>query len=201
MKTLLLLCLAVGLLPATAAAQHAPRAQHGREASDEPQLVIGRVKLADPVLVFYRQVGPGTAVQQLVMSKNQLPLLRTLTLEELAQRREVFVDGLSNLALPGTDAQKFRLSGSSLLAGKERRPAGDGRSTYARLKVPSPGELYVVRESAEEYRHFVAAPGQQGSRIDFQVNGLPGIDSVRAIYTLRKINTAERSLGDGATLR
>ncbi len=199
MKPLLLF--ALSLLPAAAAAQHAPKGRHGRDASGEAQLVIGRVKLDDPVLVFYRQEGPGKAVQQLVMSKNQLPLLRTLTLEELAQRREVFVDGLSSLALPGTDAQKFRLSGPSLLAGAERRPAGDGRSTYARLKVPSPGELYVVRESAEEYRHFVGAPGQQGSRIDFQTNGLPGIDSVRAIYTLRKIDAAERGAGEGATLR
>ena len=197
----LLLFFALGLLPALGAAQPAPRARHGRPAPGEPRLVIGRVKLADPVLVFYRQEGPNKAVQQLVMSKSQLPLLATLTLAQLAQRREVFVDGLSNLALPGADAQKFRLSGTSLLAGDERRPAGDGRSTYARLKVPSPGELYVVRESAEEYRHFVGAPGQEGYRIDFQTNGLPGIDSVRAIYTLRKVSAAERGAGEGATLR
>lgn len=199
MKPLLLF--ALGLLPAAGVAQFAPKARHGRPAAGEPQLVIGRVRLASPVLVFYRQAGPGKAVQQLVMGKDQLPLLSTLTLEELAQRRDVFVDGLSNLALPGADALKFRLSGTSLLAGSERRPAGDGRSTYARLKVPSPGELYVVREPADEYRHFVGAPGQEGYRIDFQTNGLPGIDSVRAIYTLRKISAAERGAGEGATLR
>ncbi|MFD1470298.1 hypothetical protein ACFQ48_18875 [Hymenobacter caeli] len=199
MNTLLFFALA--LLPVAGMAQSAPRARHGRPAPGEPQPVIGRVRLASPVLVFYRPAGPGTAVQQLVLDKNQLPLLRTLSLEELAQRRDVFVDGLGNLALPGTDAQKFRLAGTSLLAGPERKPAGDGRSTYARLKVPSPGELYVVRESAEEYRHFVAAPGQQGYRIDFQTNGLPGIDSVRAVYTLRKVDAAERGAGAGATLR
>ncbi len=200
MKSLLLFAL-VGLLPAAGAAQSVPRARHGHAAAGEPQPVIGRVKLANPVLVFYQQEGPGKVVQQLVMSQDHLPLLRTLTLEALAQRREVFIDGLSNPTLPGADAQKFRLSGTSLLAGTERRPAGDGRSTYARLKVPSPGELYVVREPAEEYRHFVAAPGQQGYRIDFQTNGLPGIDSVRAIYTLRKVSDAERGAGEGATLR
>ena len=196
-----LLFFALGLLPVAGAAQSAPRARHGRPAPGEPQLVIGRVRLASPVLVFYRQPGAGKAVQQLVMDKNQLPLLRTLTLEELAERRNVFVDGLGNPALPGTDAQKFRLAGTNLLAGAERRPAGDGRSTYARLKVPAPGELYVVREPAEEYRHFVGAPGQQGYRIDFQTNGLPGVDSVRAIYTLRKVSAAERGAGEGATLR
>ncbi len=198
MKSLLLF--ALGLLPVVGAAQSAPRARAGRAAKGETQPYVSRVRLAEPVLVFYRAPGAGQATQQLVMDKQQLPLLLTLTLEELAQRRGIFVDGLSNPALPGTDAQKFRLAGPSLLAGPERRPAGDGRSTYARLKVPAPGELYVVREPAEEYRHFVVAPGQ-GYRIDFQTNGLPGIDSVRAIYTLRKIDASERGAGEGATLR
>lgn len=198
MKSLLLF--ALGALPIVGAAQSSPRARAGRIATGEPQPFVGRVRLAEPVLVFYRAPGPGQATQQLVMDKQQLPLLLTLPLEELAQRRGIFVDGLSNPALPGADARKFRLSGPSLLAGAERHPAGDGRSTYARLKVPAPGELYVVRESAEEYRHFVAAPGQ-GYRIDFQTNALPGIDSVRAIYTLRKIDASERGAGEGATLR
>ena len=198
MKSLLLFALSV--LPIVGAAQSSPRARASRTAMREPQLYVSRVRLAEPVLVFYRSVGPGQATQQLVMDKQQLPLLLTLTLEELAQRRGIFVDGLSNPVLPGTDAKKVRLAGPSLLAGHERRPAGDGRSTYARLKVPAPGELYVVREPAEEYRHFVAAPGQ-GYRIDFQTNGLPGIDSVRAIYTLRKIDASERGAGEGATLR
>nr|GFD60162.1 hypothetical protein [Tanacetum cinerariifolium] len=35
-----------------------------------------------------------------------------------------------------------------------------------------------------------------GSRIDFEVNGLPGVDSIRAIYTLRKIDQSERGGGD-----
>jgi hypothetical protein len=198
MKSLLLF--ALGLLPVVGAAQSSGRARAGRAAPSEPQAYVSRVRLAEPVLVFYRAPGTSQATQQLVMDKQQLPLLLTLSLEELAQRRGIFVDGLGNPGLPGADGQKFRLSGPSLLAGPERRPAGDGRSTYVRLKVPAPGELYVVREPAEEYRHFVAAPGQ-GYRIDFQTNGLPGIDSVRAIYTLRKIDASERGAGEGATLR
>jgi hypothetical protein len=87
------------------------------------------------------------------------------------------------------------------VAEEERRPAGDGRSTYSRLKVPSPGELYVVRESAEEYRHFVKGPQKKGSLLDFQVNGLPGVDSVRAVYTLRSMEKAERGAGSGQTIR
>ena len=82
-----------------------------------------------------------------------------------------------------------------------RYPAPDGRSTYARLKVPSPGELYVVRESAEEYRHFVSGPQQKGARIDFESNGLPGVDSIRAVYTLRKIDASERGAGSGEVIR
>lgn len=166
---------------------------------DKPPLVISRIKLKSPVLVFYQQAGAPNAVQQLLMDEKSMELLKTTPLEMLVARREVFVDGLSNYDPPqgAGDAQKFRLTGVSVLASSEKhKTAPDGRSTYARLKVPSPGDLYVVRESAEEYRHFVSGPQKKGSRIDFSVNGLPGVDSVRAVYTLRKIDVSERGTGD-----
>lgn len=165
---------------------------------DKAPLVISKIKLKDPVLVFYQQAGPPNAVQQLLMDEKSLALLKTMPLEELVARREVFIDGLGNYDPPkGTaDGQKYRLAGVSLLASSaKRKEAPDGRSTYARLKVPSPGDLYVVRESAEDYRHFVSGPQKKGSRIDFSVNGLPGVDSVRAVYTLRKIDASERGAG------
>jgi hypothetical protein len=166
--------------------------------ADKPPLVISRIKLKDPVLVFYQQAAAPNAVQQLLMDEKNMELLKTTPLETLVARREVFVDGLGNYDPPqgAADAQKFRLTGVSILANSEKRKAApDGRSTYARLKVPSPGDLYVVRESAEEYRHFVSGPQKKGSRIDFNVNGLPGVDSVRAVYTLRKIDASERGAG------
>lgn len=169
-------------------------------------LVISKVKIKNPVLVFYQQAAPANAVQQLLMDEKSLPLLKTVPLEELVARREVFIDGLGNYDPPKNgegDAQKYRLTGVSQLASSEEKPrsAPDGRSTYARLKVPSPGDLYVVRESAEGYRHFVSGPQKKGSRIDFSVNALPGIDSVRAIYTLRKIDASERGAGSGDIIR
>jgi hypothetical protein len=170
----------------------------------KPPLIINKIRIKDPVLVFYQQAAPHNAVQQLLMEEKNLPLLATMPLEELVARREVFIDGLGNYDPPGqaTDAEKYRLTGVSLLASSEkRRPAPDGRSTYARLRVPSPGDLYVVRESAEEYRHFVSGPQKKGSRIDFSINALPGIDSVRAIYTLRKIDVSERGAGSGDIIR
>jgi hypothetical protein len=171
---------------------------------DKPPLIIIKVKLKDPVLVFYQQAGPPNAVQQLLMDEKTMDLLKTMPLEELVARREVFVDGLGNYDPPKgtTDASKYRLTGVSLLANSEKRKsAPDGRSTYARLKVPSPGDLYVVRESAEDYRHFVSGPQKKGSRIDFATNGLPGVDSVRAVYTLRKIDVSERGAGGGDIIR
>ena len=162
---------------------------------DKMPLVISKIKLSDPVLVFYQQAGPVNAVQQLLMDEKSLNLLKTTSLEDLVARREVFIDGLGNYDPPkGTaDADKYRLTGVSQLAKSEKRkPAPDGRSTYSRLKVPGHGDLYVVRESAEDYRHFVSGPQKKGSRIDFSVNALPGIDSVRAVYTLRKIDSSEQ---------
>lgn len=161
---------------------------------DKMPLVISKIKLKDPVLVFYQQAGPTNAVQQLLMAEKSMSLLKTTPLEELVARREVFIDGLGNYDPPkGTDdADKYRLTGVSQLAKSEKRKsAPDGRSTYARLKVPGQGDLYVVRESAEGYRHFVSGPQKQGSRIDFSVNALPGVDSVRAVYTLRKVDSSE----------
>ncbi|MVN75279.1 hypothetical protein GO988_02970 [Hymenobacter sp. HMF4947] len=163
-------------------------------ADDKPPLIINKIKLKDPVLVYYQQAAPNNAVQQLLMDEKSLVLLKTMPLEDLVARREVFIDGLSNYDPPKTtvDADKYRLTGVSMLASSEKRHAApDGRSTYARLKVPSPGDLYVVRESAEEYRHFVSGPQKKGSRIDFAVNVLPGVDSVRAVYTLRKMDASE----------
>ena len=165
------------------------------EDDDHPLLLIQEVKIENPVLVFYQQGAPTNAVEQLLMSEKALALLKTVPLEELVARREVFIDGLGNYDPPHSspDLQvKYRLTGVSQLASKEKRwPAPDGRSTYAKLKVPSPGKLYVVRESAEDYRHFVSGPQKKGSRIDFNVNGLPGVDSVRAAYTLRKVDASE----------
>jgi hypothetical protein len=175
------------------------------EEEEKPKLYISKIKIKDPVLVYYQQAAPGTAVQQLLMEEKNLPLLKTASLEELVARREVFVDGLGNYSPPGATGEaavKVRLTGVSLLATSEKRyPAPDGRSTYVRLKVPSPGDLYVVRESAEEYRHFVSGPQKKGSRINFEVNGLPGVDSIRAVYTLRKIDESERGAGSGEVIR
>ncbi|MDB5268484.1 MAG: hypothetical protein JWP58_1524 [Hymenobacter sp.] len=166
-----------------------------------PPTVVSKLKLKKPVLVYYEEPAPGKTVQQLIMSEENLTLLKTLDLEHLMSRREVFVDGLGNLTPPGADVAKYRLLGTSAVAETTRRPAGDGRSFFSRLKVPSPGILYVVRESAEEYRHFVKGPQKKGALLDFQANGLPGIDSVRAVYTLRKTEAAERGAGTGETIR
>ena len=164
-------------------------------------MMVNKVKIKKPVLVYYEEPAPGKSVQQLIMAEENLGLLKTLDLEKLMARREVFVDGLGNLALPGSDVNKYRLLGTSAVAEDTRRPVGDGRSFYSRLKMPSSSFLYVVRESAEEYRHFVKAPQKKGSLLDFQSNGLPGVDSVRAVYTLRKMDSAERGAGSGETIR
>ena len=166
-----------------------------------PQMMVLKIKLKKPVLVYYEEPAPGKSVQQLIMAEENLGLLKTLDLEHLMARREVFVDGLGNLALPGSDVTKYRLLGTSSVAENNRRPAGDGRSTFSRLKVPSSGVLYVVRDSAEEYRHFVKGPQKRGALLDFQSNGLPGVDSVRAVYTLRKMDSSERGAGSGETIR
>ena len=166
-----------------------------------PVLFVNKVKLKKPVLVYYEEPAPGKSVQQLIMAEEHLSLLKTLDLERLMARREVFVDGLGNRALPGSDVSKYRLLGTSAVAETARRPVGDGRNFYSRLKVPSPGVLYVVRESAEEYRHFVKGAQKKGFFLDFQSNGLPGVDSVRAVYTLRKMDASERGAGSGETIR
>ena len=166
-----------------------------------PPRVIRKVKIDNPVLVFYRQAPPGRAAQQLIMDEEDLSLLRYLTPEQLVGRREVLVDGLGNLGLPGTDEKKYRLVGTSHLATSERQLAGDGQSSYVKMKIPSPGFLYVVLEAAEDYRHFVRSPQKEGSMLDFQTNALPGVDSVRAVYTLRRIDSAERGAGSGETIR
>ena len=170
------------------------------DSDDEAPPLPTRRKIDHPVLVFYHQAPPGNVAQQLVMDEEDLVLLTYLTPSQLLSHRDVLVDGLGNLVLPGTNAAKERLLGTVALAAANRLPAGDGHSFYARLKVPPPGYLYVVRESADEYRHFVQN-GQQGARLDFQTNGLPGIDSVRAAYTLRRVAAAERDAGKGATVR
>ncbi|GAB3845565.1 hypothetical protein GCM10028822_04180 [Hymenobacter terrigena] len=176
--------------------------QHATDNEDAPPpIVVSKLKLKKPVLVYYEEPAPGKTVQQLIMSEENLPLLKTLDLEHLMSRREVFVDGLGNLTPPGADEAKYRLLGTSAVAETNRRPAGDGRCFFSRLKVPSPGILYVVRESAEEYRHFVKGPQKKGALLDFQANGLPGVDSVRAVYTLRKTEAAERGAGTGETIR
>ena len=163
--------------------------------------VVSKVKLKKPVLVYYQEPAPGKVMQQLIMAEEYLDLINTLDLEHLMTRREVFVDGLGNRSLPGSDITKFRLLGTSSVAEDTRRPVGDGRSFYSRLKVPSSGFLYVVLESAEEYRHFVKGPQAKGSLLDFQSNGLPGVDSVRAVYILRKMDSSERGAGSGETIR
>lgn len=176
--------------------------QSAAASEDAPaQAMVLKIKLKKPVLVFYEERAPGKTVQQLIMAEENLGLLQTLDLEHLMNRREVFVDGLGNLTLPGSDANKFRLLGTSAVAEDTRRPAGDGRSTFSRLKLPASGFLYVVRESAEEYRHFVKGPQKKGALLDFQSNGLPGVDSVRAVYTLRKMDSSERGAGSGETIR
>jgi len=168
---------------------------------DVPPIIVSRLRMKNPIIVYYEQAPPGKAVQQLIMEEDHLALLRYLSPDQLVMRREIYVDGVGNLGLPGTDEKKYRLLGTNLIADEERKPAGDGRSTYSKLKIPSPGELFVVRESAEEYRHFVKGPQKQGALLDFQVNALPGVDSVRAVYTLRRMDSAERGAGSGSTIR
>lgn len=176
-----------------------PRAGDREEAP--PPLVVSKIKIKKPVLVYYSEAAPGKSVQQLIMAEENLGLLKTLGLEQLMTRREVFVDGLSNRALPGSDGTKFRLLGTSAVAEGTRRAVGDGRNFYSRLKMPASSFLYMVHESAEEYRHFVKGPQLKGALLDFESNGLPGVDSVRAVYTLRKMDASERGAGSGETIR
>ncbi|OGX88243.1 hypothetical protein BEN47_09145 [Hymenobacter lapidarius] len=182
---------------------YAPITTRREEAEKKPAstLYMGKVKLKKPVLVYYQEPAPGKAVQQLITSEENLGLLRTLDLEQLMARREVFVNGLGNLALPGSDVTRYRLLGTRSVAEATRRPVGDGRSFFFRLKVPSSGVRCVVRESAEEYRHFVKGPQKWGYLLDFGANGLPGVDSVRAVYTLRRMNAFERSAGAVKTIQ
>jgi len=189
--------------PKAAPVVYAPITTKREEGEKKPvsTLYVGKVKLKKPVLVYYQEPAPGKAVQQLIMSEENLGLLKTLDLEQLMARREVFVDGLGNLPLPGSDVTRYRLLGTNSVAEETRRPVGDGRSFFSRLKVPSSGVLYVVRESAEEYRHFVKGPQKRGYLLDFGANGLPGVDSVRAVYTLRKMDASERGAGTGETIR
>ena len=86
------------------------------EEEAKPQVYISKIKIKEPVLVFYQQAAPGTAVQQLLMEEKNLPLLKTTPLEELVARREVFVDGLGNYSPPGQapNDERFRLTGVSL---------------------------------------------------------------------------------------
>ncbi len=182
---------------------YAPITTRGAEGDENAAtlVLVSKIKLKKPVLVYYEEAAPGKSVHQLIMSEANLGLLKTLDLETLMSRREIFVDGLGNRALPGSDATKYRLLGTSAMAETTRRPVGDGRSFFSRLKVPSSSVLYVVRESAEEYRHFVKGPQKKGALLDFTSNGLPGLDSVRAVYTLRKTVAAERGAGSGETIR
>ena len=186
-----------------AAPGYAPITTRPESSEEKPAtpIYVGKVKIKKPVLVYYQEPAPGKSAQQLIMAEENLGLLKTLDLEQLMARREVFVDGLGNLALPGSDVAKFRLLGTNSVAEETRRPVGDGRSYFSRLKVPSSGVLYVVRESAEEYRHFVKGSLKKGYLLDFTANGLPGVDSVRAVYTLRKMDTSERGAGTGETIR
>lgn len=172
------------------------------DAAAELRLPAGmrRITLENPVLVYYAAPAPGRAVQQLIMAEQHLGLLKLLNVEHLLTRREVFVDGLGNRALPGSDGPAYHLLGPGVVAEATRRPAGDGRSCYSRLRVSAPGFLYVVREPAEAYRHFVKGP-QQGALLDFEENSLPGLDSVRALYTLRRLDAAERSVSPSQLIR
>jgi hypothetical protein len=113
--------------------------QASKEEAPAMPAFVGKIKLKRPVLVYYEQPEPGQSVQQLIMAEANLGLLKTMSLEQLMARREVYVDGLGNLPLPGSDISKYRLIGTSVVAEETRRPAGDGRSTYSRLKVPSSG--------------------------------------------------------------
>ena len=73
---------------------------------EAPPIIATKVRLKNPVIVYYEQAPPGKATQQLIMDEEHLALLRYLTPDELVMRREVYVDGLGNLPLPGKDENK-----------------------------------------------------------------------------------------------
>ncbi|WP_156126306.1 hypothetical protein [Hymenobacter sp. DG25B] len=159
---------------------------------------IQTVRLDDPILVFYREKPPGNAAQQLVMDAKVLPQLAKLPFEELIARPDIYFDGIDNREIPGSakNKDKLRLVGSYGLSNSKRQPAGDGRSQYVHLRKPKQGVFYVFQDDASQYRSLVN-DGHGGSRVDFQANVLPGIDSVRAVYVLRLLDPAQR----GASIR
>ena len=67
-----------------AARVRAHRHAAGRRTEEAPPpMVVSKLKLKKPVLVYYEEPAPGKAVQQLIMAEENLGLLKTLDLEHL----------------------------------------------------------------------------------------------------------------------
>ncbi|QIX62975.1 hypothetical protein FY528_08330 [Hymenobacter lutimineralis] len=167
-------------------------------AGGRPAPRLKAIEIPDPVLVFYREKPPGTAAQQLIMNSSELPLLAKLSFLELVQRPNIYFDGIGNRELPGKnkEATRLRLVGTYALATGKPLLAPDGRSRYVPLRQPKQRKFYVCWDNANQFRTLTAGMGFT-TKVDFQADVLPAVDSVRALYVLRAVPPSQQ----GAAIR
>ena len=140
-----------------------------------------QVHFSSPVLVIVRLNQPVAGAEyRMVMNRAVMAELDTLSLQGLLRHTGIYFAKVYTNTVPGVPRRKYYMATPEVADGLD--PLQPTKFPFEPVEKPRNGHFYTRVEPAQIYRTWFA-PGQAG---DLQSNTLPGVDSVRVVYILKK---------------
>jgi len=144
-----------------------------------------QVNFRQPVMVFFHLDFPvKRAEYKLVIDKSIIPILDTLSYKGLLHHPEIYFAKVSTNSIPGEPWRKYYMAQPETADGIY--PFGPEKFPHERLIRPPKGKFYSRQEPAASYRTWLVRQDSTDLGYDGQINTLPGVDSVRVIYIIKK---------------
>lgn len=139
------------------------------------------VHFSSPVQVVVRLDKPvAEAEYRLMMDRALMEGLDTLSLLGLLRHPGIYFAKIYTNSVSGMPLRKYYMTSPEVA--DEIDPLQHTKFPFELVEKPRIGQFYTRTEPAKVYRTWFA-PGRAG---DLQSNTLPGVDSVRVVYIIKK---------------
>ena len=146
---------------------------------------LKRVRFKSPVEVTIRLDKPiAGAEYRMIMEDNLAAHLDTLSFIGMLNHPGIYFAKLFNGPLTNSSNQEY-YSTVPETKGTGLYPFNLQKINITKLEHPR-GKFYMNTESAKEYRIWMVRKDPTDMGINYQVNTLPGVDSVRVIYVVKR---------------
>ena len=151
-----------------------------------------------PVEVYFRLNSPvAEAEYVLVMEAALVPVLDTLSFQGMLRHPGIYFSTLYSSTVPVKPKGKYSRA-RPVAQGMGDYPFNNRKVNVTPLERPMQGRFYSRKEAAATYARHLRRKDPSDFGPATTPNTLPGVDSVRVAYVLKKRPLGKRRLGKGA---